>query len=160
MSTEPRWIALARQFIGLREVKGVQHAPEILQMWKDIRRGGIKDDETPWCAAFVGAMLERSGIESSRFEAAKSYLAWGEKLVSPVPGCVVVFSREGGFHVGFVVGNDAAGNLMVLGGNQSDEVNIRSFNRARAIGYRYPAGETIPADPLPIMAAVVSMREA
>ena len=66
-----RWIELARKFIGLHEVKGKEHNPEILQMWKDIKRGGIKDDETPWCAAFVGAMLERAGIKSSRFEGAK-----------------------------------------------------------------------------------------
>lgn len=148
-----KWITEAEKFIGLREVKGAKHAPEIVQFWKDIKRGGIKDDETPWCAAFVGAMLERVGIKSSRFESAKSYLQWGKQLVNPVPGCIVVFSRDGGGHVGFVMGKDKAGNLLVLGGNQSDAVNIKAFPISRAVGYRWPADIAVPADPLPVLAA-------
>lgn len=146
-----RWIELARQFIGLHEVKGREHNPEILQMWKDIKRGGIKDDETPWCAAFVGAMLERAGIQSSRFESAKSYLSWGVQLKEPQADCVVVFTRDGGGHVGFVVGQDSVGNLLVLGGNQSDAVNVRAFPRARVSGYRWPDGVPLPIGALPVL---------
>lgn len=40
------WIANGRALIGISEVKGSKHNPEIVQMWKDIKRGGIKDDET------------------------------------------------------------------------------------------------------------------
>ena len=108
-----RWVDEARRHIGLTEIKGPQHNPEIVAMWKAIKRGGIRDDETPWCAAFVGACLERVGIQSTRFEGARSYASWGEKLEKPVAGCVVVFSRDGGGHVGFVVGQDKAGNLLV-----------------------------------------------
>ena len=147
-----RWIELARQFIGLHEVKGREHNPEILKMWKDIKRGGIKDDETPWCAAFVGAMLERAGIQSSRFEGARSYASWGEKLAEPTDGCVVVFSRDGGGHVGFIVGQDSGGNLLVLGGNQSDAVNVKAFPRSRVTAYRWPAGIPVPIGTLPVRA--------
>jgi uncharacterized protein (TIGR02594 family) len=147
-----RWIELARQFIGLHEVKGREHDPEILQMWKDIKRGGIKDDETPWCAAFVGAMLERAGIKSSRFESAKSYLSWGVQLKEPTADCVVVFTRAGGGHVGFVVGQDSVGNLLVLGGNQSDAVNVKAFPRSRVTAYRWPAGVPMPIGTLPVRA--------
>lgn len=139
MSSEPKWLQLARGQIGLREVKGGQHAPEIVQFWKDIKRSGIKDDETPWCAAFVGAMLERAGIRSSRFESAKSYLQWGVLVAEPCLGCIVVFTRDGGGHVGFVVGIDKAGNLLVLGGNQGDAVSIKAFPRDRVSGYRMPS---------------------
>ncbi|RKJ83779.1 TIGR02594 family protein [Aeromonas veronii] len=145
-----RWIIEARKFLGLKEIKGSQHAQAILDMWKAIKRGGIKDDETPWCAAFVGACLEQVGIQSTRFESAKSYLDWGAKLNAPVLGCVVVFTRTGGGHVGFVVGKSPAGNLLVLGGNQSDEVNIREFPLTRVTGYRWPQGEPLPAGELPI----------
>lgn len=156
-----KWIDEAKKFIGLAEVKGAKHNPEIVQFWKDIKRGGIKDDETPWCAAFVGAMLERVGIKSSRFEGAKSYLDWGEKLDRPVVGCVVVFSRDGGGHVGFVVGQDKAGNILVLGGNQSDAVNVKGFQRTRVTGYRWPAGEPMPRGELPVLAAAdISRNEA
>lgn len=152
-----QWLAGANKFLGVKEVKGAQHNPEILQMWKDIKRGGIKDDETPWCAAFVGAMLERAGIKSSRFESAKSYLDWGVQLDEPIKGCVVVFSRDGGGHVGFVIGQDKGGSLLVLGGNQSDEVNVRAFPRRRVTGYRWPKGQPIPEDAyLPVLAGVPS----
>lgn len=145
---------------GVKEIKGAQHAPEILQMWRDIKRGGIKDDETPWCAAFVGAMLERAGVKSSRFESAKSYLDWGQHLVNPVPGCIVVFTRQGGGHVGFAVGRDKAGNLLILGGNQSDAVNIKAFPVSRVTGYRWPAGVPVPNEPLPTLSgAELSGRE-
>lgn len=157
---EPKWLQEARKLIGLREIKGPNHAPEILQMWRDIKRSGIKDDETPWCAAFVGAMLERAGIRSSRFESARSYLTWGDQLVEPIVGCVVVFSRDGGGHVGFCVGQDASGNLLILGGNQADAVNIRAFPRTRVTGYRWPSG-VLPTEPgLPVLSgAELSGRE-
>lgn len=147
------WIAEASKHIGLTEIKGPKHHPEILQMWKDIKRGGIKDDETPWCAAFVWAMLERVGIRSTRFESARSYLQWGRTLSEPVLGCVVVFTREGGGHVGFLVGKDKAGNLLILGGNQSDQVNIRAFPVSRVSGYRYPAEIPLPTEPLPLLSS-------
>lgn len=156
--TEPVWLAEARKNIGIKETKGGVHTPEVLKYWKDIKRGGIKDDETPWCAAFVGAMLERSGIKSSRFESAKSYLQWGDLLTQPVVGCVVVFTRDGGGHVGFVVGQDKSGNLLVLGGNQGDAVNVRSFPRSRVTGYRWPTGFMLPGAVLPILSAVEQSR--
>ncbi|HHI2212719.1 TPA: TIGR02594 family protein [Escherichia coli] len=157
---EPRWLIEARKHIGLTEIKGAKHNPEIVQFWRDIKRGGIKDDETPWCAAFVGAMLERVGIRSTRFESSKSYLDWGEKLDTPAYGCIVVFTRVGGGHVGFVVGRRANGDLLVLGGNQGDAVNIRAFPTSRVSGYRWPAGEPRNTALLPVGDAATSTNEA
>jgi uncharacterized protein (TIGR02594 family) len=67
-------------------------------------------------------------------------------LSKPAYGCVVVFWRGTktgtAGHVGFVVGRDKFGNLMVLGGNQSDAVNIKPFAMSgpndRVLGYRWP----------------------
>jgi uncharacterized protein (TIGR02594 family) len=160
MNTDPLWIVIGRGMIGLGEVKGAEHSPEILAMWRDIKRGGIKDDETPWCAAFVGACLERAGIKSSRFESARSYLDWGVRLAAPAPGCVVIFSRPGGAHVGFVVGRDASGDLLVLGGNQGDTVSIKAFKFERAIGYRWPVDAPLATGPLLIGSASQSESEA
>lgn len=158
MSNLP-WVENGRKLIGCTEIKGPKHNPEIVQMWKDIKRGGIKDDETPWCAAFVGAMLERAGIRSSRFESAKSYLDWGNELDKPAYGCVVVFTRVGGGHVGFVVGKDAKGNLLVLGGNQGDEVSIKAFSTDRVSGYRWNDEFPAPTFDLPLSAAALSQKE-
>ena len=96
---------------------------------------------TPWCAAFVSAVLEESGVVSARSGWARSYLKWGRALKVPTVGCIVVFERgPNAGHVGFVVGKDKAGNLMVLGGNQSNAVNIKPFDLKRVLGYRWPDG--------------------
>lgn len=135
-----KWVNEAKKFIGLKEIKGDADAPEIVKMWADIKNSGIKDDETPWCAAFVGACLERSGIKSTRSGGSQSYLNWGDVLTHPVKDCIVIFKRNGGGHVGFVVGKDANGHIMVLGGNQADAVNIKAFKPDRVVGYRFPSG--------------------
>lgn len=151
--SEPLWLQEARKYLGVREIPGVNHHPLILSWWKKIRRGGIKTDEVPWCSCFVGAMLEDCEIISSRFESAKSYLTWGQPLALPAVGAIVVFSRNGGGHVGFVVGRDGHGNIMVLGGNQGDEVNIRAFPISRVVGYRWPLAVPLPQpSALPLMA--------
>lgn len=160
MIIDPQWLAIARPLVGLHEVKGAEHSPEILGMWRAIKRSGIQDDETPWCAAFVGACLERAGIRSSRFESAASYLKWGVRLDGPAHGCIVVFSRDGGGHIGFVVGVDASGNLLVLGGNQGDQVSVKAFPTTRVTGYRWPVDVPIPSWPLQIGSAEASRSEA
>lgn len=152
--TDPRWLTEARKYIGTKEIPGVKHEPLILQWWKAIKRGGIKTDEVPWCAAFVGAMLEQSGVQSSRFESAQSYLNWGVRIAAAQVGCVVVFQREGGGHVGFVVGQDKYGRLLVLGGNQGNAVTVAAFSLDRVVGYRWPPGEPFPpVHVLPVMSA-------
>ena len=149
---DPAWITEARKHLGTTEIAGPESNPEILEWWKAIKRGGIKADSVPWCAAFVGACLEKVGITSSRFESARSYLQWGEPLPEAVYGCIVVFSRTDGGHVGFVVGKDEQGRLMVLGGNQNDAVSIAPFNIMRVVGYRWPNGEPLEMEALPVIA--------
>lgn len=158
----PHWIVEAKRHVGLTEMKGQDNRPEILQMWKDIKRGGIQADSVPWCAAFVGACLERVGIKSTRFEGALSYLTWGVDLTAPIYGCIVVFARTGGGHVGFVVGEDEKGRLMVLGGNQGDAVTIAPFDANRVAGYRWPDDVSMHNEPLPFLstAAASSTNEA
>lgn len=153
--SEQAWTAEARRHIGTREIPGAQHEAKIIQWWKAIKRGGIKTDEVSWCAAFVGGCLEAVGIVSSRYESAKSYLAWGQPLPAPAYGCIVVFERDGGGHVGFVVGQDKSGRLLVLGGNQGNAVSIAPFDRSRVSGYRWPQAVAIPnlLDFLPMMAS-------
>jgi len=153
----PKWIDIACKYIGTREISGAVNNSTIVRWWKDIK-SSIRDDETPWCAAFVGGVLEECGIISSRSAAARSYLKWGKNLVIPAVGCIVVFWRgsPNGWsgHVGFLVGKDAAGNLMILGGNQGNEVNIRPFPQSRVLSYRWPNKEFAPdTRELPILAS-------
>lgn len=139
----PPWMVIARSLEGTREIAGRKHNPRILAMWK-MAKLPFTDDETPWCAGFVGACLEQAGFRSTRSAAARSYERWeyGTRLRKPVADCIVVFWRgkPTGWsgHVGFVDGVDQQGRLMVLGGNQGNAVNIKPFNKARVVGYFWP----------------------
>jgi uncharacterized protein (TIGR02594 family) len=145
--SEPRWMIEARKHVGLKEVYGRQHNPQILKWWQLIR-APFTDDETPWCAGYVGGVLESVGIKSTRSASARSYEKWGEKLDKPLIGAIVVFWRGSKAsytgHVGFYAGRDQHGNVMVLGGNQSDRISIVPFSTVRLLGYRWPAGEPKP----------------
>jgi len=138
---EPVWLQKARGFEGLREIKGARHHKQILTWWEKIK-APFRDDETPWCAGFVGGILEEESIQSSRSAAARSYMNWGKDARGPKQGAIVVFWRgkRSGWsgHVGFVVGVAANGDPWVLGGNQGDAVSIRKFSKDRVLGYRWP----------------------
>lgn len=143
------WVRVARSYLGLREYRGNRHNPKILEWWSKCRLP-FTDDETPWCAGFVGGVMEECGIRSTRSAAARSYnwQGWGKSLSKPCVGAVVVFwrkSRRGPYgHVGIVVGRDQNKNLMVLGGNQGNRVSIKPFSRSRVLSYHYPPGHTPP----------------
>ena len=138
MSNKPIWLTEAEKYIGLKEIAGPKNNATVVDFWKRIHLNGISNDEVPWCAAFVGAVLENCGYNSTRSGLAKSYLNYGTKQTTPSLGSIVVFSRTGGGHVGFVVGKDKAGNIFVLGGNQSDAVNVKKFTTQHVVGYRWP----------------------
>lgn len=136
------WIGTARSYLGLREIAGKKSAPQILKFWQEIA-APFTDDETPWCGAFVGGVLAECDLPIvSKGASAKAWLNLKVALDKPAYGAVVVFNRPpiaSNGHVGFIVGKDKNGNLMVLGGNQGNEVSIRPFDRKRVAGYRWPS---------------------
>jgi uncharacterized protein (TIGR02594 family) len=161
---EPVWLRRARQEIGVREIPGPKHSARVLSYW-ELSKLAFRDDETPWCAGFVGAMLEDVGIKSTRSGMARSYSSWGQPC-GPIPGAVVVYwrgSKTGASgHVGFVVGKDKAGNIMTLGGNQGDAVTIAPFSPARVLGYRWPSAVDPSKTKLAVIESngIVSINEA
>lgn len=146
---EPAWLARARDFIGLTEIKGALHEPKILQLWADAKMSYVHDDETAWCAAFAAAMLERTLIISPRKANARSFCGWGIDVMELGPGAmplgaIVVYERPPNpdhGHVGFAVGIDAEGFIHTLGGNQSDRVCIARMRGDRLIAARWPQEE-------------------
>lgn len=131
----------ASAWLGLKEWPGAKHNPDIVAMFAKSGHAGVKDDETPWCAAFVGAVLAECGLMGTGALNARSYLAWGDKveLAEARPGDVVIFTRgdpkgwQG--HVGFYQGHDEA-RVAVLGGNQGNAVTVAQYSRARLLGVR------------------------
>jgi len=138
---EPKWLALARSEIGVKEFAGEADNPKIMGYFKDAGFAGIDTEETSWCAGFANAMLERCGVPGSKSLAARSFLQWGKKVTKPYPGCVVVFWRgspsswQG--HVGFYLSENAT-HISVLGGNQGDSVKIANYPKSQLLGYREP----------------------
>ena len=159
MSNKPSWLLKAESYIGLKEIAGPKNNATVVNFWKKIHLNSISNDEVPWCAAFVGAVLEENGFTSSRSGLAKSYLNWGTPLKTPMLGCIVVFTRKGGGHVGFIEGFDKNGNIFVLGGNQSDAVNIKLFKTNNVVGYRWPSSTKEPQIKAPILATIADFEK-
>jgi uncharacterized protein (TIGR02594 family) len=148
----PKWLTLARSYLGTKEVPGLgasKSNPKINDFFKDAGFPGIYDD-TSWCAAFVSAVMKRSGYPVLADLTARSARHYGVRLKKPKIGCIVVFWRESPNswkgHVGFVTGiNHATKTLKVLGGNQSDAVTESTYPMSRVLDYRWPVAPTIKA---------------
>lgn len=185
MSAKPelKHVEVARSYVGTKEIKGAKHEPKIIQLIKDAEKAtsqnlswlfGKKpdgttnyEDETAWCGSFIGGVMAQAGLGSKvpkAFYQAKAWNTVGTKLNKAAYGCLVIFNRASGGHVGIVVGKTSAGRLKVLGGNQSDAVNIMDFDTSRVVGYRWVSTGTLPNEhryDLPVLpAGTVSINEA
>lgn len=79
---------------------------------------------------------------------------FGNSLQKPALGSVATLTRKGGGHVGTVVAydRDRPGWVIMLGGNQSDAVNYRSYPIS-ILKFNFPTGYT-PNYNLPYMSGV------
>ncbi len=142
---QPKWLDHAWADFGQREVAGAGDNPRIVKYYADVGFADVRHDEVAWCAAFVGACLERAGLRSTRLLLARSYLTFAAKLEHGQPGAIVVLSRGADptlGHVGFWVGETAT-SVYLLGGNQGDAVSVAAYDKSRVLGMRWP--EPIPA---------------
>ncbi len=135
------WMFFAHLEKGQKEIRGKsRHNSRILKYHSTVltnRGKTLKTDEAAWCSAFVNWCLKKAGIIGTNSTGAKSWLRWGKRLNEGVFGCVVIFRRTGGGHVGFYVATQG-NHILVLGGNQNDAVNIKKYKKADVLGYRWP----------------------
>lgn len=122
---------LAEKEIGVVEWKDGSN-PKVVAYFRDAGHPEITDDETAWCAAFVGAMLHRAGVEGTGQLNARSYLHWGVEVPRSEarPGDIVILKRGNSSwqgHVGFFV-KDNGKTITLLGGNQANAVNRRAHS--------------------------------
>lgn len=124
--------------VGLHEVEHRQALTKLLN---------VDPVETPWCAAYVNAILREHNIPGSESVheyplLARSFLKWGTEVSEPKLGDVVVFSRgtsnwQG--HVGFYIETrivDGVEYYLILGGNQSNMVSYQLYSTDRLLGIR------------------------
>lgn len=161
-ANEVPWLSVARSLIGQKEIHGPKHNSWIAKGWARLGAGWYNDDETPWCGFFMAHCMDAVKIpypSKGLFARAKAWMDWG-KNCRPTLGAVVVFGRQGGGHVGLLVG-ESNDSWYVLGGNQKHAVNIMPILKSRALGYRWPASHPLKNTPLPRMTGgIVSTNEA
>lgn len=142
----PPWLDIAESLVGIKEVPGEKSNPIIVQWARDINAPHwYHADAQPWCAVFANKVCQsaRLPLSGSGFALlrARSFATWGIGLVEPSLGAVLVFTRPGGDHVGFYIGERRSdGALRVVGGNQGDAVSATWIARARLTHIRWPPG--------------------
>lgn len=134
-------LEVAGQYLGEREFPGAKHSPVVVGFFEDVGHSWVKDDETAWCAAFVGSILAQVGLPHTGKLNARSYLDWGNDVAprSVQPGDVCVLWRispsswQG--HVAFVVRFEGD-QVLLRGGNQGNRVSDAWYPVSRVLGYR------------------------
>lgn len=146
-----KWINEAEKLIGTNEYPGSKNNPKIIAWADEVaevspKLNWIDDfydaDSIPWCGLLVGIVMKRAGYGAGLPKnplGAKEWLNFGEKT-TPRFGAIMVFSRTGGGHVGFYMSEDKD-YYHILGGNQSDSVNVSKISKDRFVGARWPSGE-------------------
>lgn len=144
---------LAERFVGVKEIPGSESNPQILSMLKLDGGWPAMSDEVPWCTAFVNYIMWQLRLPRSKSLRARSWLNIGRPIQggAQIGFDIVILSRGGGDqpgpedttapgHVGFYAGfedrSDGNNQVYLLGGNQNDEVNLRSYPVERVLGIR------------------------
>ncbi len=129
---------------------GQREGSETLKSFLAKSNPNLDPNVTPWCAGFVGSVLNSNGMKGTGSLMAKSYLKYGTPTNNPSKGDIVVFNDLVGNsvtkgHVGFVDSiNPETGMVRVLGGNQDNSVSIKEFPLAKVAGFRQvPKGSDI-----------------
>ena len=140
--SDPVWMSTAEAELGLAEFPGALHNNRILE-YHDTTGLNAEDDETPWCSSFVNWVFKQHGIAGTNSAVARSWLHFGDKLVQPRRGAVVVLWRgsptSSKGHVGFY-DHQAGDRFWLLAGNQNNRVCIDDFPNMKVLDYRWPSG--------------------
>jgi len=136
------WFEEAKRLVGTREAAGDANNAVIMH-WADDLDIHYQGDDVPWCGLFVahciGATLPGEALANNPL-GARSWEKFGDPT-TPRLGSVMVFWREspnsGLGHVGFYNGEDPSA-YQILGGNQSDQVNLAWVAKTRLVGSRWP----------------------
>lgn len=136
------WFDEALRLEGTREVAGPDSNPVILD-WADNLALDYEDDDIPWCGLFTGHCVGSALPDETLPAAILRARAWESfgKAAEPQRGAVMVFWRSslasGKGHVGFYFAEDGD-TYHVLGGNQSNSVNVTRVSKDRFLAARWP----------------------
>jgi uncharacterized protein (TIGR02594 family) len=168
----PKHLTIALNLIGTVETAGAANNPVIMGWAKRCKEAGVNvagytADSVPWCGLFMAYVM----VEAGRADEAKviggtlwalNWSKFGADGGQPELGDILTFNRNGGGHVGIYIGEDT-GFYHLLGGNQSDKVNIMRIAKSRMHRCRQPLYKNKPASvQVKILSAIgeVSTNEA
>ena len=143
----PKMLVEALKFYGVEEKAGPQNNPVIMGWADDLGVDKVYvADSIPWCGLFMGVVAKRAGKPLPAQPLwALSWATWGVKSAKPQLGDVLTFTRDGGGHVALYVGENAS-SYFILGGNQSDGVNIKMRPKSSLFAARRFYATAAPAN--------------
>lgn len=136
----PRHLLKALELYGVTEAIGKYDNPIIMGWAKEVGLDSVyKSDETPWCGLYMAVVMQRAvrPIVKDPLWAA-NWANFGTASSTAMLGDVLVFTRNGGGHVGIYVGEDKTA-YHTLGGNQGNKVSIVRIAKNRLSAIRRPA---------------------
>lgn len=163
----PPWLEVMRAITGLSEYEDGSN-PKIEGMAAYIGRkfpeqasyaSGYTSDDIAWCGVatdFCLAACTPEGISGPFGPTDTDKWMWAQSFASdpgfthmgaPVTGAIVVMTREGGGHVTMFEEWDGD-MLRCRGGNQSNSVNVSSYDPSTVIAYVWPKDYPIPEIPV------------
>lgn len=121
----PKMLVEALKLYGTKEVTGPKDNPDIMG-WAKETNTVYSADSVAWCGLFISVVAKRAGWDyhpKGNALWARNWASWGNSQTKAMLGDVLVFPRGAGGHVAIYVGEDET-HYHILGGNQSDTVNI------------------------------------
>lgn len=143
----PRHLLKALELFGVTETVGSVHNPIIMGWAKELGLEKVYTaDEIPWCGLFAAIVIHRAGRPVVKDPLwALNWNKFGVQVSKPMLGDILTFSRNGGGHVGFYVGEDATA-YHVLGGNQGNQVSVTRIAKSRLSQARRPEYNSQPTN--------------
>lgn len=133
--------------VGTKEVPGEGNNPDIVKYhaFATVKNEVGAPDSVPWCASNICWVLESIGLKSTNSKMARSFEKLGVEIPFKdfLPGDLIVMHRNGidsgSGHVGIglrVIPSPFGNKGYLLGGNQSDEVNITKYSLSKMTAIR------------------------
>lgn len=132
----PKVLTEALKLYGVKEIAGPTHSKEIMNWAKELGIKNYTADEIAWCGLLAAIVVYRAGFVPVKDPLwADNWRKFGNPQKVAMLGDILTFKRTGGNHVGFYVGEDKT-HYHVLGGNQSNMVNIMRIDKTRLTSIR------------------------
>lgn len=131
------------EMLGITELSGLNQNNPVIVKWIQEFIPWAKHDEINWCGVSLYECAKKAGCEIKREKALQVARNWrneGVKVEKPKPGDIAVLWSVDRFrswkgHVGIYL-NDREGKVWLMGGNQSNQWNVKAYPGRRVLEYR------------------------